>query len=298
MHQRILASTLNCSDAPPAALFRVNIPSHFAFLAPDAAAWANTLPRLPALHWADERPPPALVSERVMPVPRQTRRLLVHAFRDRPEGVLDNKWNEHCLVRPYLGRRRRRGGDGAARKGTSKNSLVGSGLRDYPLHADQMEQLGLPAAQYALAMADALAFLHWTVRTDAAGVEFVLARPRHHAGLCIGTQEFDAGSVLGPHAMWLLDFDCCGEMPMTEEGVGEVARGFWMGDPFFPHPDCKGCDGDERLWRAFRDRYLCASREMVRGEDERVRMLPEMVVARIVETVGVYKRREGWTCDK
>jgi hypothetical protein len=99
--------------------------------------------------------------------------------------------------------------------------------------------------------------------------------------------------------MWMLDFDCCGEMPLTEEGVREVAKRFWMGDPFFPHPDCKGCEGDERLWEAFRDRYLCASRGILSGEDESVRMLPELLVARIVEAVGVYKRREGgWTYVK
>jgi hypothetical protein len=209
-----------------------------------------------------------------MPVPRQTRRLLVHTFRDRPEGVLDNTWNEHCLVRPYLGRRRCRDDDDPA--GNLKREMA-SGLRDYPLHADQIEQLGLPVAQYALALADALAFLHWTARTDAAGVEFVLARPRaaRHQEPCIGTQEFDSGGALGPHAMWMLDFDCCGEMPLTEEGVREVAKRFWMGDPFFPHPDCKGFEGDEKLWEAFRDRYLCASRGILRGEDESVRMLPE-----------------------
>ena len=71
-----------------------------------------------------------------------------------------------------------------------------------------------------------------------------------------------------------------------------------MGDPFFPHPDCKGCEGDERPWRVFRDRYLSQSREILCGEEGSVRMVPDMLVARIVETVGVYRRREGWTCFK
>ncbi|KAL2129185.1 hypothetical protein VTI74DRAFT_8113 [Chaetomium olivicolor] len=41
-----------------------------------------------------------------------------------------------------------------------------------------MEQLGLPIEEDALAMADALAFMHWEAKIDANDVEFVLARPR------------------------------------------------------------------------------------------------------------------------
>lgn len=272
-------------------MFRVNIPFNFAFLSPPDDAWAKILPRLPA----GSAPCHALVSERIVPFSRKVRQMLVREFwsgaGDDISAIVDDKRNEHCLIRPYLGRRRRRQNEG-------RRSMFRSiSVRNFPLHIDQLEQLRLPAEQYALAMADTLAFLHWEVKVDATDVEFVLGLPRTTTTTgvvteiprpSIGTQEFTAG-VLGPHAMWLLDFDCCRPLPMGEEGVRVAAERFWRNDPFYPNPDYK-CPGDERLWRVFRDRFLEASSEILREEAEEVRRLPGMLlVERIVETVGVYK---------
>lgn len=272
-------------------MFRVNIPFNFAFLSPPDDAWAKILPRLPA----GSAPCHALVSERIVPFSRKVRQMLVREFwsgaGDDISAIVDDKRNEHCLIRPYLGRRRRRQNEG-------RRSMFRSiSVRNFPLHIDQLEQLRLPAEQYALAMADTLAFLHWEVKVDATDVEFVLGLPRTTTTTgvvteiprpSIGTQEFTAG-VLGPHAMWLLDFDCCRPLPMGEEGVRVAAERFWRNDPFYPNPDYK-CPEDERLWRVFRDRFLEASSEILREEAEEVRRLPGMLlVERIVETVGVYK---------
>lgn len=288
VHQHI-QSTIFRAHCPTSPFFRVDIPLNFTFLEPRSEdQWANILPRLPA----NSAPCQALVNERIMPLPRQIRRLLVEQFWNGVEddSIVDDKRNEHCLIRPYLGRRR---------SGARRSMFKSISLRNYPLHMDQIEQLALPAEQYAFAMADTLAFLHWEARIDANDVEFVLAQPRvQHAATgtspettqpSIGTKEFTPG-ILGPHSMWLLDFDCCKELPMTEEGVHIAAERFWRNDPFFPNPDCKGCLEDERLWQVFRERYLDSSMAILREETEAVQRLPAMLVARIVETVGMYKR--------
>ncbi|KAK3392284.1 zinc finger protein-domain-containing protein [Sordaria brevicollis] len=147
-----------------------------------------------------------------------------------------------------------------------------SSLRNFPLHLDQMRHLKMPVDEYASAMADAMAFLHWGAETDAGGVEFVIARPRQDqaspgaaspgaASTCasgtrpsIGSKPFTSVPVLGgEHALWLLDFDCCRMVTIPspdlakedeEEDGGKkvtefldvLARAFWRNDPWYPRP--------------------------------------------------------------
>ncbi|KXX76577.1 hypothetical protein MMYC01_206644 [Madurella mycetomatis] len=278
-------STLQAICTNPA-LYRVNIPLNITFLAPKSSGWAAIIPRLPAESTACE----ALISERILPFPKQARRLLVQEFwTGNIESVVDDKRNDHCLIRPYLGRRRCRRQSGPR---TGQSMFKSISLRNYPLHIDQVEHLGLPAEEYALAMADALAFLHWAAKIDANDIEFVLARPRDMPAAItrprIGDKEFTPG-VLGPHDMWILDFDCCKTLDMNAEGIEVAVERFWRNDPFYPNPDCK-CPEDERLWRVFCDRYLETSGLFLHDERDEIRRLPKMLVARIVATVGAYKR--------
>ncbi|KAK0654799.1 zinc finger protein-domain-containing protein [Cercophora newfieldiana] len=173
-------------------------------------------------------------------------------------------------------------------------------LRNYPLHIDQIEELGLPAHEYASAMADALAFLLWDAGIDACDVEFVLARPRAHDGdgpttteeAGFGTKTFTPGE-LGPHELWVLDFDCCRPLRMTGEGIKDAVERFWRNDPYYPNPDTK-CAEDVKLWETFRDRFLETSGRIMasKAEEERegMRQLPEQFIARVVETIGMYSK--------
>lgn len=81
-------------------------------------------------------------------------------------------------------------------------------LRNYPLHINQNERLGLPGEQYAMAMADALASLHWVAEVDACDVGYILA-PTRESRMSVmsakrhprtGVQSFTRG-VLGPLAL-------------------------------------------------------------------------------------------------
>ncbi|EEY20689.1 conserved hypothetical protein [Verticillium alfalfae VaMs.102] len=104
----------------------------------------------------------ALLSERNPPVQESARRLLVEKYCPEPsrESMLADPKNEDCIIRAYLGRRRFRP--------RAASRFAAFSLRNYPLHADQMDDLGLDQPIYAAAvMPQALAFMHWRARVDA-----------------------------------------------------------------------------------------------------------------------------------
>ena len=41
---------------------------------------------------------------------------------------------------------------------------------------------------------------------------------------------------LGEHAVWLLGFDCCKNMPLDETGVEQAAAAFYRKDFYYPRP--------------------------------------------------------------
>ncbi|OIW23785.1 hypothetical protein CONLIGDRAFT_686019 [Coniochaeta ligniaria NRRL 30616] len=288
MHHQILAA-LQASKNVPAA-YRVNIPVSFLFMDETSPHWASILTRLPPQYTACN----ASVSERIMPMPQNVRQLLGHRFWGGDvDQVINDPTNEHCLIRPYLGRTR---GGQQSPSDTRPRRLRVFSLRNFPLHLDQITELGLPADEYAMVMADTLAFLHWSAKVDANDVEFVLARCRtqtqpeaaseSHPGF--GSREFTSGAI-GPHAMWILDFDCCGQLTMDEAGVEQAAKCFWRNDPFYPKPGSSSPDGD-RLWEVFKARFLRASQEILQAEDTAVQRLPGRLMNRIVETRGAWAK--------
>ncbi|KAK1767854.1 zinc finger protein-domain-containing protein, partial [Phialemonium atrogriseum] len=169
---------------------------------------------------------------------------------------------------------------------------------NFPPHINQIEELGLPAEEYAIAMADALAFLHWAPKVDANDVEFVITRPhppnQSRSALDsrpgIGSREFT--SAFGLHAMWILDFDCCRELSMDESGIEQAAKSFWRNDPYYPRPGSSSAQ-DQELWHVFKTRFLHASGLILKEEDEAVRQLPGRLVARIIETRGTWTNGLG-----
>lgn len=80
-------------------------------------------------------------------------------------------------------------------------------------------------------MAEALATLHWKVRTNAADVEFVLGAPR------VEYRAMRPAAPLGEHAIWMLDFDCSRPITADESGLESIARAFWRNDLYYPQSD-------------------------------------------------------------
>lgn len=119
-----------------------------------------------------------------------------------------------------------------------------------------MEDIGIPTEDmqsYARMMGEALATLHWLGEMDGNDIEFVLAPPPFHE------EEPNTNTitnVLGRHTMWMLDFDLCRYMPMSDAGVQQAVTAFWRNDPFYPRPQSK-------LWGDFREQYLMSSEEII-----------------------------------
>jgi len=142
-----------------------------------------------------------------------------------------------------------------------------------------------------MAMAHALALLHWTAKADANDVEFVLVRPRPRGqsmppGPNSGNGRCDfTHGVFGPYSMWILDFDCCQELSMDEDGINRATRCFWRNDPFYPRPGSESCK-DDQLWQVFRTRFIISSQLILREEGTCILELPERLMDRICEIRG------------
>ena len=238
---------------------------------------SSRLPRflVPACHeyischnhnWWDERlskfpkefqiPCNALVSERIPPFTKQVRDILIEHYcpeslRPNIELIKSSEPNQDCLIRPYLGRRRRL---------ETQSKSKSFSLRNYPLHIDQIEELNLDAKLYARIMAETLAHLYWEANVDANDVEFVLAPPRtkqvspsvvssHHNSAIITAEK------LGDHVIWILDFDCCRPMTLDAKGIEQAVAAFYKNDPYYPRPGCNG-GADQVLWKEFKERFL------------------------------------------
>ncbi|KAI4097980.1 MAG: hypothetical protein LQ339_006641 [Xanthoria mediterranea] len=116
-----------------------------------------------------------LITDRIPPFPVEVRTTIIEKYCPRTliPSIKSSRPDEDCLIRPYLGRRRRA-------KGQKASKFQAFSLRNFPLHVDQMEELGIDGELYASMMAETLAYLYWTAHIDANDIEFVLAPPRHH----------------------------------------------------------------------------------------------------------------------
>ncbi|KAL7654147.1 hypothetical protein ACMYSQ_008810 [Aspergillus niger] len=124
-----------------------------------------------------------------------------------------------------------------------------------------MEDIGIPIEdmqKYARMMGEALATLHWLGEMDGNDIEFVLAP------LPFDEQQPNTDlitNVLGQHTMWMLDFDLCQPMPMSDDGVQQAVTAFWRNDPFYPRPQ-------RELWDVFREQYLITSETIISGYNQ------------------------------
>lgn len=263
MHKLVLEMV-----SAPQKKFSVCVPRWPNFVKNDDAEgwWAMNRDKFPSGYLACN----TLCSERIPPLPQEVRNRLIDRYCP-PASIMTIKTNDadrDCLVRPYLGRRKIRN---EARRGQNFFSL-----RNYPLHLNQAEDLDLPILDYAYAMAEILAMMHWVAKIDANDIEFVLG------GIPTGTDDPKTytHSFLGTHSLWVLDFDCCKPLTMDDAGMEQAARAFLRNDPFYPRPPANPSDGT--LWIEFRNRYLNYSHELVTDHGD-IRQLPEKFIARVTE---------------
>ncbi|PWY61901.1 hypothetical protein BO83DRAFT_373420 [Aspergillus eucalypticola CBS 122712] len=226
MHQRILQSFTRLTDIKRRSGIhqtfpQVRVSQCHHFISPNDQWWTKNLPLFPSQY----SPCNAIVSDRIRPFAEPIRKLVVDKFCNPAiqTEILTSAANSDCLIRPYL---------------------------------DQMEDIGIlteDMQSYARTMGEALATLHWLGEVDGNDVEFVMAPPPFHE------EEPNTNTitnVLGRHTMWMLDFDLCRYLPMSDAGVQQAVTAFWRNDPFYPRPQSK-------LWANFREQYLMSSGQII-----------------------------------
>ncbi len=247
MHQAVLESLYRI----PSTAF---VPGCYQYISSDYQAWWDEhLSRFPKDF---QIPCNTLLTDRIPPFPNLVRNTIIDMYC--PESIKSSirlsEPDRDCLIRPYLGRRRCFG---------AQSRFKAFSLRNYPLHVDQIEDLGLDGFLYARIIANTLAVLYWKAHIDANDVEFVLAPPpsQDHAvpaNEALAPQSIINSHTLGEHVVWILDFDCCRRMPLDEKGVEQAVEAFYRNDPFYPRPR-HGSSKDQALWTFFKDRFLEAS---------------------------------------
>jgi hypothetical protein len=265
MHKLVLETTLmeNLS---------VCVPRWPTFVTHSNIWWNMNLVRFPTGYTTCN----ALCSERIPPLPQQVRDLLVDGYCPAvlTATIKANDADRDCLVRPYLGRRKIQN---EARRGRNFFSL-----RNYPLHLNQAEDLELPVVEYARAMAEILAMMHWTAKIDANDIEFVLGGVQTETETGISGTKY-THDMFGTHSLWVLDFDCCKPLTMDDTGIDQAATAFLRNDPYFPRPATSAQSANSLLWMEFRNRYLECSQKRTTGEGRACPSLPDKFIARVVE---------------
>jgi hypothetical protein len=212
--------------------------------------------------WNPERhglePGHGIISSRIFPVPPAVRAALLCLYAPdeiKIKGAFlhDTPEQEDCLIRPYLGRRL---GPKDKRPLSTKETFT---LRNFPLHVNEMEDIGLDTHHYAKIMARTLAALHWTAKIDANDIEFVLGTTASSAKSCI--RENGGDEEVG---VWVLDFNQCSSFEEgTVNGIKKLVDGYYWNDPYYPRPDLKNHKKDAALWKTFKVTYLEASKILI-----------------------------------
>ena len=248
MHQNIMQTLLESQSATIQP--RVSLPTcHQLVRSDDQEWWNKQISRFPKEIQIFCN---TLITDRIPPFPQEVRDTIIDRYCPEQLRLLikSSDPDQDCLIRPYLGRRRRL---------VRQSRFQAFSLRNYPLHVDQMEELALDRMMYAEIMAETLAHIYWIAHVDANDVEFVLAPPSSKPNVTIDSD------ILGKHSVWMLDFDCCRHMPFDEEGVKQAVEAFYRNDPFYPRPG-RADIRDQHLWNGFKERFLQVSEEILRSQ--------------------------------
>lgn len=290
MHHRVLQSFQEFADLSesPQIRLQIQIPACYDFIkATDQKWWSVNLRKFPPGYM----PCNIILSQRIPPFSETIRRLLISNYCPPKiaQQIITSEPNKDCLIRPYLGRRR-------TQKPHTTSRFTPFSLRNFPLHIDQMESLGIATSdvhQYARIMAETLATMHWIGELDGNDIEFVLAPPNENKTGSFGLEM--ESSVLGDHSMWVLDFDLCRRMAMDLEGVVQAVAAFWGNDPYYPRPE-----KDPSLWSVFREHYIQISEDCIAVCEpraaERRRILSRQFID-LVEQEGKKRKEKGNTAS-
>lgn len=317
-HKRVLASF----ERNNSVVEMVNIPRYVNFLhAGCSEIWLKNDELLPKEYRTDRYA--LLAMEQILPIPKAVRLALIDVFfpEEEKDSAKANKDNNDCLIRLFLGKRRQ----------SHQIDAPQTSLRKYALHLDQMEDLKLETCSFAVAMAQALALMHWDAHIDANKVEFVLGSGRCTTGAqnqaAFNTKDGAVPLLARKYGgtavkyrcqsinMWLLDFRSCGDIFVkADSGCGTISRpkvsndtpaekrtaglqlavdAFFFNDPYFPRPLSPN-PYEQEIWEAFSNAYLEAGKKIFMAEqDEEIKNLPARFIQIVISTTKERQRREA-----
>ncbi|KAJ5921874.1 zinc finger protein-domain-containing protein [Penicillium verrucosum] len=273
----------------------VRVPRIFSYISQENTLWweqNSTLFR--NVHESITLPAMALVSERILPIPKIAREVLIQNYcaASSRATVSSNPANRDCLVRLYLGQRR-----------STKVPPPNFTLRNYNLYLDQMIELNFPVKRMATSIGEALSVLHWSAYVDGYDVEFVLgseANAEYSPDILAALHmTSDQVAALPPHTdiesivkvnftrrttrVWLLDFNLCHiwqedtAINHPEALIDQLVEAFFENDPYYPLP-LVDTDPEKELWELFSRVYLDKAKQLLRGKDRRLVNLPQLFI--------------------
>ena len=261
---------------------KLSIPTPFEYYTRDDVQW-----------WAQNRhkwpgqvlkePTDLIEMERILPLPKIVRESLIDQYctADQKDSARKDPKNRDCLIRVYLGQRRRY-------VSASNEKFC---LRNFEADLTIVDDLGLEKTLYAKAMAIALATMHWDSKVDGADVEFVL-------GTAPDNVELSPNEILGFTVrinsstirnfkrkavyLWLLDFNQVSTISMDDAGVTKAMTAYWQNDPYFPRPQPPYHE-DRPLWDLFTIEYLVRSAQIYNPIQQRLGLAKKFINGLVME---------------
>lgn len=217
-----------------------------------------------------------LAAERILPLPKRTRELLIdkYCLRGKDTARADPA-NKDCLVRIYLGSLK------------TRRSFFFS-LRNFKLHLEEMVELDLDVQSYARSMGHGMAIIHWAAKHDGRDIEFVLGtsptRTRRAPEMDIEQiKKLPGPTYTGPAStkkadylvrtteMFVIDFNQVSSITMDQAGVDKAVDAAMINDPYLPKPSQDSLV-EKQVWDTFAKAYRDKSEKILGAESE----LPEL----------------------
>lgn len=232
-------------------------------------------------------PTPIIISERIPSVSIPLQCALAKHFcpinlRAAAMTAIATSETSNCLVRVYLG-----SADG-------KSDPSSFTLQNFELHLNYISQLGLDMRPLVDRAAWALAVLHWTAKTDARGIEFVLggttARSYSTPDLRTKLHTPQALVDVGKLDFWILDFDQVGQITFDSQGVAKAVEAAYANDPYAPRPphpsqEPASYNLNSTAWIQFCTSYRRYSKRMLQTIDDGLDDLPDLFLTRFASRV-------------
>lgn len=238
-------------------------------------------------------PAPVLISQRINPLPKLIRELLIAKFcrSELQQAARNDPANKDCLVRLYLGSQ------------SSPRPSRFFSLRNFKLHLDQMDMLKLDIRGFAYSIGQALAVMHWAAQTDARDIEFVLGSSTvPTAPQFSEIKDLKEPTFFGPASgviedfyhhraqLYLLDFNQVRDINLNETGAEAAFQAFKINDPYFPRP-LQTTPIGLRAWDSFAAGYLTSAQDILGAKG--LTWLATSFLTKVLDHERARREREG-----